>query len=272
MKENDLMNDVLKNWKVPQQCTEDEAWQKLQQRINADAKVVPMWKRPVSWVAAAAVAILLVAGWMYARGSAIEELKAERSERVVLPDSSLAQVNAGSTLRWAADWENGTRSLELDGEAFFQVEKGEKFSVQTTHGTVEVLGTRFNVYAYDDAFRVDCFEGKVAVKGAGSSVELTEGQAVKLRHGSLSERFAIAQVQPSWLMGGFNYTSASLDRVLKDIEQRFGVVIDCPEDAKEEEFSGSFEASNAAESLELIALTFSLKYSQIDETHFALER
>lgn len=266
-----MIDELLTNWKVPQQCTEDEAWQKLQQRIATQTKVVPLWKRPLSWAAAAAVALLLVATFVFSEGS-YEELKAEAPQRVVLPDGSMAHVNEGAFLRWSSDWQRNARLLELDGEAFFQVNKGEKFRVATAHGAVEVLGTRFNVYADDEDFRVDCFEGKVKVTGGELSVELTAGQAVKLRNGQLGDRFAIAQVQPSWLMGGFNYTNASLERVLRDIEQRFGVNIVRPDDTRNEEFSGSFEASSAAESLELIALAFGLQYSRIDDVTFALER
>ena len=61
---------------------------------------------------------------------------------VVLPDSSKAELNANSTLTYYPFWWKIHRILRLDGEAFFEVEKGNKFTVHSGPGKIEVLGTR----------------------------------------------------------------------------------------------------------------------------------
>ena len=70
---------------------------------------------------------------------------------VTLPDGSLVELNAGSRLTYS----NTSRKVELQGEAFFQVQKDEvQFVVSTGISKVVVLGTAFNVRSHDDRVTV----------------------------------------------------------------------------------------------------------------------
>ena len=81
-----------------------------------------------------------------------------------LPDGSKVTLNSMSTVSFNKEnWKNN-RTLTLDGEAFFEVKKGQKFKVQTTQGNVTVLGTEFNINTTNDYLKVLCYEGKVKVK------------------------------------------------------------------------------------------------------------
>ena len=82
----------------------------------------------------------------------IVETVAQNQIEFNLPDASNVTLNLASTITYdAANW-NDNRSLNLNGEAFFKVSKGQKFTVNTPSVTVEVLGTQFNVYQRNKFF------------------------------------------------------------------------------------------------------------------------
>lgn len=71
---------------------------------------------------------------------------------LLLPDGSKVWLNAASSLKFSVPFSEESRDVELTGEAFFEVAKDNEspFSVITNHQKVEVLGTSFNVNAYED--------------------------------------------------------------------------------------------------------------------------
>ena len=72
--------------------------------------------------------------------------------RVVLPDSSVVWLNAGSTLKYSTDFSKHERHVSLVGEGYFEVAKNERlpFKVNAHGFIVEVVGTEFNIQAYED--------------------------------------------------------------------------------------------------------------------------
>jgi hypothetical protein len=87
--------------------------------------------------------------------------------KVLLSDGTLVQLNAGSKLTFPAIFKGKAREVYLQGEGFFEVSKNEKqpFIVKTDHIDIKVLGTTFNVAAYNDEriFTTVLVEGKVDV-------------------------------------------------------------------------------------------------------------
>jgi len=114
--------------------------------------------------------------------------------QVKLPDGTVVWLNAASTLKYAANLlEYGKRKVSLQGEAFFKVakDKAHPFVVKTGSQEVEVLGTQFNINAYEDesAVSTTLLEGSVRVSSFLVSASLREGtretssgQAVKQSH------------------------------------------------------------------------------------------
>jgi ferric-dicitrate binding protein FerR (iron transport regulator) len=86
-----------------------------------------------------------------------------QSQKILLSDGTLVQLNAGSTLTFPATFSGKTREVYLKGEGFFEVHKNEKipFIVTTDYIDIKVLGTTFNVSAYDD----EHFASTVLVEG-----------------------------------------------------------------------------------------------------------
>ena len=271
-KERIMFDRTVANWQVPQACTPEASWNKLQTRLEARSttKVVPLFRRTAVWAAAACIAAVVFFAATYS-GQKQVEFTASTYEQVVLPDRSVVHLTPGSSVSYTTAWDE--REVSLDGEAFFEVEKGETFTVRTASGDVSVLGTSFNVYAQPHGFAVECITGKVKVEAGDEAQTIVAGQAVKTRSGVLSAPYEHGLTSPSWQAGDeVNYTNADISRVIDHVMQRYGVIVRLDDKLREsgKEFSGTFTDSGALETLTLLALVLDLELEQIDENSFAL--
>ncbi len=85
--------------------------------------------------------------------------------KLVLPDSSVVWLNSGSRLTYDKDFGTSNRATQLTGEAFFEVRKGKTpFTVQAAQMHIKVMGTAFNVKAYDnEPVETSLIHGRVEV-------------------------------------------------------------------------------------------------------------
>ncbi|MEM1321192.1 MAG: FecR domain-containing protein [Bacteroidota bacterium] len=212
-----------------------------------------------------AASLLIFAGWMiFANlGSevVIQVAQGERQEGQ-LPDRSTFVLNAESRLRYQPKVWPEKRHLQLQGEAFFRVEKGSRFTVRTKNGAVEVLGTQFNVWSRGETLEVTCRSGRVAVRSKDARVmeELTPGKALRLVRGQLQDRWTVPEGQQSnWVEGNSRFEKVPLARVLEELERHFKVRIDRGQVDVQEIVTCNF----SHKSLES-ALATSLKFMEID--------
>ena len=97
--------------------------------------------------------------------------------KVVLPDGSQVNLNAGSTLRYQTGFGVKGRDIWLDGEGFFEVRKASiPFIVHSGTVQIKAVGTSFNVRAYssDQVVETTLVSGKIEVTGIGHHREITE--------------------------------------------------------------------------------------------------
>ncbi len=200
----------------------------------------------VRWGAAvaAALAVIVVAyNWF-----APVRVEAPVQEQVTyaLPDGSAVTLASGSALEYSRGFrflpfiDAAERSVELDGEAYFDIVSAERsFVVSTFNARVEVLGTRFNVRARADdrdrSTRVTLLDGDVRVStptGGDSRLLSSPGSAAIVPNGQPPER--MQDVAPdraaAWRQGGFSAARLPLGSVLRDLERRFGVHIETADD------------------------------------------
>ncbi len=145
-----------------------------------------------------------------------------------LPDGSRVKANAGSSLEYQPGKWAKERRIRLEGEAFFEVKKGRPFIVETDQGTVEVLGTSFNVRARANGFKVDCLSGKVRVTGRSKNSQiLTAGlSTTQSEKGLLNTPIPLdAALIGAWREGRFFFTDATLQEVFEEIGRQFDVQI-----------------------------------------------
>ena len=153
-----------------------------------------------------------------------------------LPDGSSVNLNETSSITFKNRKWKQNRTIQLDGEAFFSVKKGNPFTINTLKGQVTVLGTSFNVKATDDEFEVSCLSGRVSVKHNNSTQLLTAGQSTRLqKDGRLtSPVVAPPPAIANWRDVEITMDSAKLHEVFEELERQFGiqVISDIPDDQR----------------------------------------
>jgi ferric-dicitrate binding protein FerR (iron transport regulator) len=177
-----------------------------------------------------------------------------------LPDNSKVTLNANSEITYSKkDWENN-RNLTLDGEAFFKVEKGKKFTVNTQIGAVTVLGTQFNVKERDNYFEVKTYEGLVSVAYKDTLVKLPKGTIFKVVNGIIDTHNTFDISEKSWLQKESNFKSTALRFVLQEIENQFNYTIETKNIDLDILYSGGFTHSDINVALKSITIPLQLSY------------
>lgn len=185
-------------------------------------------------VAAAIVAVvgLTVLGYYFSGKNSTEFYTVtnshEKVQLVLLPDSSRVWLNAATTLRYHPSF-NEHRELELSGEAFFEVTKDpdHPFAIKTGEMTTTVVGTSFNVSAYnDDEWKVvSVITGKVRVNDADKELALLT-PAKSLRYSKLSKQAMVLDTDTvsvvSWTRGKLQFAGKPLSEITKLLERRYG--------------------------------------------------
>ncbi|MFH1000236.1 MAG: FecR family protein [Bacteroidota bacterium] len=160
---------------------------------------------------------------------------------MLLPDNSSAELNAETSLSYYPYRWFFQRTVQLEGEAFFSVQKGKKFTVKSEMGETSVLGTSFNILARNQTYRVICMTGKVIViSNQDESVILHPNQIAILESGNIlkEENLEAAEHMISWRKNMFLFNSVPFSEVLREIERQYGISI-----ATEENLGGQLSVS-----------------------------
>lgn len=242
-------------------------WKRIQ--VSAEKTSVPERKEKTivlwRWALAAAAALTLIV-WINNLTSK-EKVYAQAGEQkeFALPEGSEVIINAGSTIAYKNTTFEKDRTLHLDGEAFFKVNPGSTFSVQTSRGTITVLGTSFNVYARDDRFEVSCYTGKVKVETTDNKEQLiTAGQ--KTRDGMAAVSFSANTETPSWTNGRFTFENAHLSAVIDELERQYDVKVNLAPELDTIRYTGVFESQDLDTALQLITWPLHLTATQEGNT------
>lgn len=180
-----------------------------------------------------------------------------------LPDGSKVILNSKSTATFSKyNWEND-RNITLNGEAFFDVEKGNTFTVNTSQGNVTVLGTEFNVNALDGFFNVACYEGKVKVDDFKNtkttyltpSLNYTNTQTTK------AKVININNSAPEWLEKRSVFRSIPIKYVFDALEKQYQLHFEYKSFNDTVLFTGSFPNNNKHIALETVLKSVNLKYT-----------
>ena len=145
-----------------------------------------------------------------------------------LPDGSIIELNAESEVSYHPYWWRFNRSLTFEVEAYFEVQKGKKFTVKSKYGTTQVLGTSFNIYSRNEIYNVTCLTGSVRVISKTKQKVILEpnSKADVSINGEIEvvkdiETFPVI----SWKKNIFLFTAVPVQEVFFEIERQFGVKI-----------------------------------------------
>jgi ferric-dicitrate binding protein FerR (iron transport regulator) len=229
--------DILQEYPI------EEQWVLFQGQLAAASRTTTLRKRSIYWLAAAT--ILLASGlgvyWLAREANTKSVVQTDtvsyrtiaiprgKQGFVQLPDSSRVWLNAASTLRYPEHFSDSVRSVELEGEAFFDVTKARvPFTVKLKDMEVAVRGTRFNVKSYEGESRTSLLEGSVEVSSGSQIRHLKPGeQAILNPLGTFIVSEADTSAIKSWISGReYSFQEIALPDLLKDLERVYDIEID----------------------------------------------
>ncbi len=271
LKASDVYRDYLKiashvsTMKTPQ-FNKERVWQNLSERKGKKSnKTIPLFNYR-SLLKYAALLVIMFTGYFYLANMDVSVTSQLAEKRTyILPDKSEVILNADSKITYNKNsWET-KRILTLRGEAFFKVAKGKNFDVETSQGTVAVLGTQFNVQSRDNHFHVSCYEGTVEVSFQKEKLQLTAGESVIIENGKLIAQQTISAIKPGWMINESSFENALLESVIKELERQYNVKVIIDLTDKKRRFTGTFTHTNLEDALKTICIPLQLKYSIDDK-------
>lgn len=203
-------------------------------------------------------------GLLYTDGTGVEGTQKDKIElasvmtastprggmyNLTLPDGTLVTLNAESSLTFPAAFAGKTRTITLQGEAYFEVTKDKlrPFIVKSEGQTVQVLGTHFNVNSYQTnrSIKTTLLEGSVKVMGSGQEVLLSPGQQANLAN----HQFNVKTVDPdeavSWKNGYFRFNDEKIQYVMEQIARWYNIEVVYQGKPTEEGFTGTISRTSS---------------------------
>ncbi len=188
--------------------------------------------------------------------------------KIVLPDGTIAWLNAGTTLKYTNKYGKKNREVEMTGEGYFDVKKDadKPFLVQTNDLEIKVLGTIFNVRSYtsDPTVEVSLIEGKVDVSAVDNETDmkitLLPNQQLHFikESNTMYANYADVSKSAQWQIGKLHFVDATLEEIAKNLERKFDVQIYFESnDIKDEYYSGSLDMNLSVRTL--------LEYIDVDK-------
>lgn len=253
--------DDVSNWSLPSMDI-DAGLEDLKNKKESEnkTKVIPLL-RVLQYAAALILPFAIYYGFSLFNSKTVTIIADGNSQLShYLPDSSLVVLNPNSSISYHSGKYKTSRSLDLNGEAYFDVREGENFDVISTTGTVEVLGTQFQIKDLDHLFRVNCFNGKVKVKVNEDSAVLLASQGIEYRKGD-EHLSAIKMVNYHWEKGYFSYSAISLKDIVGDLNNSYNVEIVLPPQYQDLKFSGKISMRSLNDALEGLFTTMQIPYT-----------
>ncbi|TCC95740.1 FecR family protein [Pedobacter hiemivivus] len=164
---------------------------------------------------------------------------------VVLPDGTKVWLNSASSIQFPTAFTGTERKVSLEGEAYFEVAKNKAmpFKVKTNLQEIEVLGTHFNIMAYDNenSIKTTLVEGSVKVSSKGGRALLKPGQQAELNkinnHLSIQEVYTRDAI--AWKSGIFMFAHEDIRSILNKISRWYDVEVIYKNTASANRYSGS---------------------------------
>ena len=247
--------------------SKDEVWEKISRQISesqpGNRKVIKL--NPLYKIAVAASLFLLlgVTGFLRYYSKTVYS-PAGQHLTLCLPDSSIINLNAQSTIKYHPYWFSLSRKVTLEGEAFFKVISGNQFKVISRRGETTVVGTSFNIYSRNNDYNVTCFTGKVRVVSAEKNEKVLlnpSEQAFINKDGFLriAQNLNYKTVK-SWMDNMFVFTGSSVINVIEEIERQYNIKIIFKADPNLT-YTGNFSKSlSEKEVLDLVCTSLGLKF------------
>ena len=201
--------------------------------------------------------------------------------QVVLPDGTYVWLNAASSLTYPTRFESAERVITLSGEAYIEVSpkyakdgKRVPFKVRTKNQEIQVIGTHFNVKAYEEEKETftTLLEGKVKLIGfengnrTAKERVLRVGETVSWSDNSFEISHVALEKVIAWKNGKFIFTGDNVKNIMKDVSRWYDVDVSYQGDLSNVNFEGSLSRyENISEILRKLELTGTVRFKIISE-------
>jgi hypothetical protein len=190
---------------------------------------------------------------------------------ISLADGTKVWLNANSSLKYPTRFTAAPRTVELEGEAYFDVaslEKGGKrvpFYVKTRTQTIEVLGTEFNINSFGKEITTTLVEGKVALTYGTNPEQYVLKPNQQIIYNERIGTHNIKEIDPyyftAWKNGDFAFENTPLTDVMEDIARWYNIDVNYESDVSDVRFSGKISKLESIEQLlATIEWTYSVKF------------
>jgi ferric-dicitrate binding protein FerR (iron transport regulator) len=250
-----------------------EAWQKVRRQIHVPPRQYILYRR-IAQIAAALIVILLSV-WF---GTELDRWEqpvysevispAGQKTRVILPDQSVVLLNGGSQIRYSSNFNGHDRTVELQGEGYFDVQKdhSKQFVVHTDQLNIKVFGTSFNVKAYKDDQIIE-----VGLKSGQIGIDRENKEITRLQPGQVAtfnkdgSKLVVGEMDidlvSAWTNDELIFEERSMEEIMESMERWYGVDITvAPELLDVDRFTFRVKTESLRELLELINLLKPIKY------------
>src|SRR5690606_29241463 len=145
----------------------------------------------------------------------------------LLPDGTKVWMNAHSTLSFSDFDQQSERRVALKGEAYFEVTKSKNkpFYVDTEDAKVRVLGTHFNVKAYENQTRTTLLEGSVSFSNEQESIVLRPGQFGENSNAKLKTGIADISREMAWKNDEFYFKEDNITYITNQLERWYDIMV-----------------------------------------------
>ncbi|QZE15401.1 FecR family protein [Halosquirtibacter laminarini] len=265
--------------KVTYAETPEEIWARISQRIGSAESTAQSPPKMISmrilyW--AASILLIVGASWGSFRFTRTVTITGDPVV-VSLPDGSTVFAKNNSKVSYKPLGWYLSRELNFQGEGFFKVKKGSRFTVRSNMGMTQVLGTSFNILAVDNTFEVSCFTGRVAVTTndrekvvvlhpKDSMIKLGEKKAKVIKQNK------DLMDEPSWLVKKFTFHQRSIYYIVKYLEIEYNVKIDVPEDLDLKSTLVFDRPESIKSALNLVCKPLGLSFVEKNLDHFVLTK
>lgn len=190
-----------------------------------------------------------------------------RQFRLTLPDGSKVWLNASSAITYPTAFAGKNRTVEVDGEAYFEVAKdaAKPFRVKMKDAEVEVLGTHFNINAYknEPGIKATLLEGRIRAGKGTDNVLLQPGQQAEITNGvTVNGTVNVTQVV-AWKEGTFNFDQLGVEEVMRQLARWYDVEVVYEKGIPDNKFYGeigrNLNLSQVLEGLKASGLHFRLE-------------
>jgi len=233
----------------------------------------------ISGTAAAVITLLIISGlfWMIRQDTTIKynTIIVPPGQRInlILSDNTNLWLNANTTFSYPTRFNRKSRTVYLNGEAYFDVSPNEKvpFIVKSDLGEVQVTGTSFNVDAYTatQRFETSLFEGGVDIYQNEKKVaSLKPNETARLENNQLVVEMIGDRDRFLWRDGLIAFNHKRLEEILYSLEKYFDVEIKIASTAlPQHTYSGKFRQSDGVDyALRVLQKSIHFSYERDEET------